>query len=66
MVLTDPTLESEKKLILKVFPEELWFLKQVSDHQRFDQVQEIFEAYKAYADEQEAFFACHAVLCHTP
>ena len=56
MVLTDPTLESGKKhrIIEKVFPEELHkFLKQVSDHQRFDQVQEIFEAYKAYADEQE-------------
>ena len=55
-VLTDPVLDSGKKhrLIEKIFPAELHnFLKQVSDNQRFDQIEDIFEAYQAYADEQE-------------
>ncbi len=63
--LEDPTIPKETKhrLIGRIFPGEMQnFLKNMCDHQQAANAQEIFRAYREYADRQEKIL--NATLCY--
>lgn len=56
-ILANPTLENRKKgaVIERVFPKEMHaFLKKVSEHGRMGQIENIFDAYDIYEEQQNS------------
>ena len=63
--LENPTVSRETKhrLVERIFPKEMQnFLKNLCDHQQAANAQEIFRAYREYADRQEKIL--NATLCY--
>lgn len=67
-IFRNPTISDKKKhrIIERIFPPELHhFLKYVSDDRKFDQIKEIFAAYKIHSDQQNGIVTA-VLLYFTP